>query len=40
MVKVISEEDGKVIREIPPKELLDLAAKMEEMTGALLNENA
>lgn len=39
MVKVISEESGKVIREIPPKELLDLAAKMEEMTGALFDEN-
>ena len=40
MVKVISEEDGKVIREIPAEELLDLAAKLEEMTGALFNENA
>lgn len=40
MVKVISEDNGKVIREIPPKELLDLAAKMEEMTGTLFNENA
>jgi flagellar protein FlaG len=39
MVKVISQENGKVIREIPPKELLDLAAKMEEMTGTLLNQN-
>ena len=39
MVKVISEDNGKVVREIPPKELLDLAAKMEEMTGALFNEN-
>lgn len=38
MVKVISESDGKVIREIPPKELLDLAAKIEDMTGALFNE--
>ena len=40
MVKVISEEDGKVIREIPPHELLNLAAKMEEMMGTLFNENA
>ena len=40
IVKVISAEDGRVIREIPPKELLDLAAKMEEMTGGLFNENA
>ena len=40
IVKVISAEDGRVIREIAPKELLDLAAKMEEMTGGLFNENA
>lgn len=33
IVKVISKDSGKVIREIPPKELLDLAAKIEEMTG-------
>jgi len=35
MVQVISAEDGKVIREIPPEELLNLAAKMEEMVGIL-----
>jgi flagellar protein FlaG len=40
MVKVISKSDGKVIREIPPEELLDLAAKMEEVVGAIFNKNA
>ena len=40
MVKVISKENGQVIREIPSEELLNLAAKMEQMTGALFNENA
>lgn len=35
MVQVISAEDGKVIREIPPEELLNLASKMEEMVGIL-----
>jgi len=40
MVKVISKEDGRVIREIPSEELLNLAAKMEQMTGALFNESA
>ena len=40
MVKVVSEKDGKVLREVPPEELLDLAAKMEEMVGVLVNENA
>lgn len=39
IVKVISGEDGKVLREIPPEEMLNLAAKMEEMTGLLFNEN-
>ncbi len=38
MVKVISKESGKVIREIPPEEMLDLAARIEEMTGILFDE--
>jgi flagellar protein FlaG len=38
IVKVTSKESGKVIREIPSKELLDLAAKIEEMTGILFDE--
>lgn len=37
MVKVISEKDGRVIREIPPEEWLNLAAKMKDMAGVLLN---
>lgn len=37
-VKVTSQETGKVIREIPPEELLDLAARIEEMTGILFDE--
>lgn len=37
MVKVISKEDGKTIREIPPEEMLNLAAKMEKMIGVLFN---
>ena len=40
MVKIISAEDGKTIREVPPEELLDLAAKMDEMLGALFNSKA
>ena len=40
MVKIISAEDGKTIREIPPEELLNLAAKMDEMMGALFNSEA
>ncbi|MBN2418732.1 MAG: flagellar protein FlaG [Deltaproteobacteria bacterium] len=38
MVRVTSHESGKIIREIPPKELLDLAARMEELAGALFDE--
>ena len=40
MVKVISKEDGEVIREIPSEEILNLASKVEEMVGILINENA
>jgi flagellar protein FlaG len=40
VVKVISKEDGKTIREIPPEELLNLAARMEELSGVLFNRNA
>jgi flagellar protein FlaG len=40
MVKVISKETGDVIREIPSEELMELASKMEEMTGVLYNRSA
>jgi flagellar protein FlaG len=40
MVQVISKADGKVIREIPPEGLLDLAAKMEEVAGVIFDKNA
>ena len=39
VVKVISEESGKIIRQIPSEELLDLAARMEEMSGTLFDQN-
>ena len=38
MVRVTSRDGNKVIREIPPKELLDLAARMEELAGVLFDE--
>lgn len=40
VVRVLSRETGEVIREIPPKELLELASRMEEMAGVLLNKSA
>ncbi len=38
LVKVISEETGKVIREIPSEEMLALAARMEEISGVLFDQ--
>jgi uncharacterized FlaG/YvyC family protein len=40
VIKVISEKDGTVIREIPPEKLRDLVANMEEFSGALFNKKA
>ena len=37
MVKVIDKDSGKVIREIPDQEFLDLAAKMDKMIGILFD---
>jgi flagellar protein FlaG len=38
MVTVIDESTGKVVREIPSSEILELAAKMDEMIGILFDE--
>jgi uncharacterized FlaG/YvyC family protein len=40
MVKVVSKEDGKFIREIPSEYSLNLAYKLNEISGALFNEKA
>jgi flagellar protein FlaG len=40
MIKVISEKDGRVIREIPPEKVLDIVENMEEHSGILFNKNA
>jgi len=40
MVKVIDEETGEVIREIPPEKILDLIAKLWELAGILVDEKA
>jgi flagellar protein FlaG len=37
MVEVIDDATNEVIKTIPPKELLDLAAKIGELVGALLD---
>lgn len=37
MVKVIDTETGKILREIPPEEILDLVAKMQEAFGIIFD---
>ncbi|GAB6886700.1 hypothetical protein JCM13304A_01980 [Desulfothermus okinawensis JCM 13304] len=37
IVKVINKETGKVIRQIPPEEMLKIAKRMEEMSGVLID---
>ena len=38
MIKVINDDTGEVIREIPPKKILDMVANMMEMAGLLVDE--
>ena len=37
VVKVMDKDTGRLIRQIPPQELLDLAAKLEDMMGILFD---
>jgi len=37
MVTVIDESTGKVVREIPSSEILELAARMDEMVGMIFD---
>lgn len=39
-VSVTDKESGEVIREIPPEEVLNLMAKLDEMMGILYDEKA
>jgi len=38
IVKVVNRESGEVVRQIPPEEMLEIAKRMEEMGGILLDE--
>lgn len=38
MVQVLNSSTGEVIKEIPPKEILDAEARIREMIGLFLNE--
>ncbi|HBY20207.1 MAG TPA: hypothetical protein DEG71_04230 [Clostridiales bacterium] len=37
-VKVLNKDTGEVIREIPPEKILDMVAKMWEMSGLFVDE--
>jgi len=37
IVKVVDRDTGKLIRQIPPQEMLDLADKLEDMMGILFD---
>jgi flagellar protein FlaG len=38
MVQIVDRGSGEVLRESPPREFLDLAARMKEMVGLFLDE--
>ncbi|MGE5577905.1 MAG: flagellar protein FlaG [Syntrophothermus sp.] len=38
MVRIINVETGKTIREVPPEKLLEMAAKLKEMVGLIVDE--
>lgn len=40
MIKIIDDNSGKVIMEVPPKKILDMVAKMCELMGVLFDKNA
>ncbi len=37
VVQIISNDDGQVIKQMPPEELLNIADKIEEMVGLLIS---
>ncbi len=39
MVKVVNQETGEILDEIPPKKLLDLMASFHQMVGLFLDKN-
>ncbi|MGL4730137.1 MAG: flagellar protein FlaG [Clostridium sp.] len=40
IVKIMDKENNNIIKEIPPKKILDMAAEMCKMAGILLDEKA
>ena len=39
MVKVLDQETGEIIREIPPEKVLDMVARLWEMAGVIVDEH-
>jgi flagellar protein FlaG len=37
IVRVVDSESGEVIRQLPPEEMLELAARLEELSGNIVN---
>lgn len=40
IIKIVDDKTGQVIKEIPPKKILDMIAKMCEMVGILIDKKA
>lgn len=40
MIKIVDDNTGKVIQELPPKKILDMIAKMCEMVGIIFDKKA
>ena len=38
--KIVRKDDHKVLREVPPKALLDIVVKIRDMVGSLVDDNA
>lgn len=38
MVKIINDESGEVVKEIPPEKMLDMVAKLWEIAGIIVDE--
>lgn len=38
MIKIVNDETGEVVKEIPPKKILDMVAKMCEIAGIIVDE--
>jgi flagellar protein FlaG len=40
MIRIVDNESGKVIQEVPPRKILDMVSKMLEIVGVLIDKKA